>query len=171
MPRCKHCKDKFEAIHFNQKYCFKEQCAKIWYEKAKQQNWKKEKKRLKAELETVQSLTKKAQTYFNAFIRSRDKGKGCISCNKPLGNKFDAGHYFSSTHKNTTFNENNVHGQCVRCNRDLHGNLLNYQIGIQKRIGADELIKLHEEAHKIRKYTREELREIIEIYKKKKKKL
>ena len=126
---------------------------------------------MKEELETQQSLTKKAQRYFNAFIRARDKGKLCVSCDKPLANKFDAGHYFSSTHKNTTFNEKNVHGQCVRCNRDLHGNLLNYQIGIEKRIGGDELIKLHEEAHKIRKYTREELNEIIEIYKQKKKEI
>lgn len=171
MPRCKNCKEKFQAKHFNQKYCFKSECVKVWVETAKVKNWQKEKKRLKEELETVQSLTKKAQRYFNAYIRERDKNKLCISCDKPLKSKFDAGHYYSSTFKNTTFNEKNLHGQCVRCNRDLHGNLLNYQIGIERRIGADELIKLHEEAHKIRKFTRSELKEIIEIYKKKKKNL
>ena len=57
---------------------------------------------------------------------------------------------------------------CI-CNQHQHGNLLNYQIGIEKRIGGEELIKLHEEAHKIRKYTREELKAIIEMYKQKKK--
>ncbi len=167
MPRCKNCREKFEPKHFNQKYCFKPECVKVWVASAKKSNWKKEKKKLKEELETVQSLTKKAQRYFNTFIRTRDKGKPCVSCGKKLPSKFDAGHYFSSTHKNTTFNENNVHGQCVRCNRDLHGNLLNYQLGIQERIGADELIKLHEEAHKIRKFSREELKDIIELYKQK----
>ena len=171
MPRCKNCKEKFEAKHFNQKYCFKSECVKVWVETAKVKNWKKEKKRLKDELETVQSLTKKAQRYFNAYIRERDKSKLCVSCKKPLTSKFDAGHFYSSTHKNTTFNEKNVHGQCVKCNRDVHGNLLSYQIELERRIGGDELIKLHEEAHKIRKFTRSELKEIIEIYKKKKKNL
>ena len=68
------------------------------------------------------------------------------------------------------FSELNVHAQCSRpCNKDKSGDLLNYQIGIEKRIGGEELIKLHEEAHKIRKYTREELKAIIETYKQKKK--
>jgi uncharacterized protein YdcH (DUF465 family) len=59
MPRCKNCKEKFEVVHFLQKYCFKSECSKVWIDKAKVQNWKKEKKILKDELETVQSLTKK----------------------------------------------------------------------------------------------------------------
>ena len=45
--RCKNCKDKFEAKHFNQKYCFKSECVKAWVKSAKQKNWKKEKKELK----------------------------------------------------------------------------------------------------------------------------
>ena len=174
MPRCKNCKEKFEAVHFLQKYCFKSECSKVWIEKAKVQNWKKEKKILKDELETVQSLTKKAQRYFNTYIRARDEAKGypCISCNKILrkGN-IDAGHYFSAGgHGSVRFSEFNVHAQCSRpCNKDKSGDLLNYQIGIEKRIGGEELLKLHEEAHKIRKFTREELKDIIELYKQKKK--
>ena len=77
MPRCKHCKEKFEAKHFNQKYCFKPECVKAWVETAKVKNWKKEKKELKESLETVQSLMKKAQKYFNTYIRGRDKKKPC----------------------------------------------------------------------------------------------
>ncbi len=171
MPRCKHCKEKFEAKHFNQKYCFKPECVKAWVETAKQKNWKKEKKELKEKLETVQSLIKKAQTYFNAYIRARDKHKTCVSCDKPLGSKFDAGHYYSAGgFGSVRFNELNVHGQCVYCNQHLHANLLNYQIGIEQRIGGEALIELHEQAPKVRKYTREELRDIIEIYKLKTKK-
>ena len=168
MPRCKNCKDKFEAKHFNQKYCFKSECVQVWVKSAKQKNWKKEKKELKEKLETVQSLTKKAQTYFNAYIRARDKHKTCVSCDKPLGSKFDAGHYYSAGgFGSVRFNELNVHGQCVYCNQHLHANLLNYQIGIEQRIGGEALIELHEQAHQVRKYTREELRDIIEIYKRK----
>lgn len=172
MPRCKNCKDKFEAKHFNQKYCFKSECVKVWVKSAKQKNWKKEKKELKEKLETVQSLTKKAQTYFNSYIRARDKHKTCVSCDKSLGSKFDAGHYYSAGgFGSVRFNELNVHGQCVYCNQHLHANLLNYQIGIEQRIGGEALIELNEQAHQVRKYTREELRDIIEIYKRKTKQI
>jgi len=172
MPRCKNCKEKFEAKHFNQKYCFNSECVKVWVQTAKQKNWKKEKKELKEKLETVQSLTKKAQTYFNAYIRARDKHKTCVSCDKPLGSKFDAGHYYSAGgFGSVRFNELNVHGQCVYCNQHLHANLLNYQIGIEQRIGGEALIELHEQAHKVRKYTRQELRDIIETYKRKTKEI
>ena len=37
MPRCKNCKEKFEVKHFNQKYCFKSDCVKVWVETAKSQ--------------------------------------------------------------------------------------------------------------------------------------
>lgn len=172
MPRCKNCKEKFEAKHFNQKYCFNPGCVKAWVETAKAKNWKKEKKELKEQLETVQSLTKKAQTYFNAYIRARDNHKTCVSCDKPLGSKFDAGHYYSAGgFGSVRFNELNVHGQCVYCNQHLHANLLNYQIGIEQRIGGEALMELHEQAHKVRKYTREELRDIIETYKRKTKEI
>ena len=172
MPRCKNCREKFEAKHFNQKYCFDSECVKAWVKSAKQKNWKKEKKELKEKLETVQSLTKKAQTYFNAYIRARDKHKTCVSCDKPLGSKFDAGHYYSAGgFGSVRFNELNVHGQCVYCNQHLHANLLNYQIGIEQRIGGEALIELHEQAHQVRKYTRQELRDIIETYKKKTKEI
>jgi hypothetical protein len=119
-------------------------------------------------LETVQDLMKKAQKEFNTFIRLRDQGKKCISCDTILKGKFDAGHYFSSGgHKNITFNEDNVHGQCVHCNQHKHGNLIAYQIGIQERIGGERLIKLHELAHLEYKPTRSELRSLITEYKQK----
>jgi hypothetical protein len=70
-------------------------------------------------------------------------------------------------HKAVTFNEDNVHAQCVTYNRYKHGNLLEYQIGIEKRIGPERLLELHEKAHDVRKYTADELKEIIKKYKKK----
>ena len=118
MPRCKNCRDKFEPIHFNAKYCSKDECRKVWIETAKVKQWTKEKKARKEKLETVQDLMKKAQKVFNTWIRKRDKGLNCISCNKPC-KKENAGHYFSSGgHKNVTFNEDNVHLQCEYCRKD-----------------------------------------------------
>lgn len=141
------------------------------YEYVKQQKIKQAKKEKKEWYEkniTVQELMKMAQKVFNTYIRERDKGRPCISCERELKGKFDCGHYFSSGgHKSVTYNLDNCHGQCVYCNQHLHGNLLNYQIGIEKRIGGERLLKLHELAHQERKYTREELRDIIAEYKQK----
>ena len=171
MPKCKNCGDQFKPVSFNRKYCIENPCNDKYYEELQKKalkKWNKEKKAKKEELKTVSDLMKEAQKAFNSFIRERDKNKPCISCNRLLVGKFDAGHYFSSGgHKNVTFHEDNVHGQCVFCNRHRHGNLIEYQIGIEKRIGGEELFKLHEEAHKTRKYTREELKDIIELYKQK----
>lgn len=164
--RCKNCKQIFEPKHFNQKYCFDPECVKVWVEKAKEKNWKKLKKRMKAELETTQSLMKKCQMYCNRFVRLRDKNKPCISCGGDLGESFDAGHYFSSGgHKSTTFDLDNIFGQCKRCNRFLHGNLIGYQQGIAERIGTERLFELHKKAHEPHKYSRDELRELIEYFK------
>jgi hypothetical protein len=172
MKRCKNCNNSFEPLKFNQKYCLKSECLNVWIESEKSKQWAKRKKVLKTDLETIQELIKKTQTTFNTYIRTRDAGLNCISCDKKLTGKFDAGHYFNANnHWSVRFDERNVHGQCVNCNQHKHGNLLNYQIGIQQRIGADELIELHAIAHNTRKFTRDELRELISIYKEKTKAL
>jgi hypothetical protein len=167
MKKCKNCKAGFEPIKFNQKYCLDPECIKVWIEATKLKEWKKRKTEIKEKLQTVQELTKLAQTYFNSYIRNRDRNKGCISCGSPLGQKFDASHYYSAGgHCNVRFDEDNVHASCVYCNQWLHGNLLNYQIGLVKRIG-ERIFELNEKAHQTRKFTREELKEIISIYKEK----
>ena len=167
MPRCKNCKDKFEPIRFNHKFCLKDECIKAFVEEAKAAQWKKTKVKLKNELKTTTDWLKEAQKVFNTFIRLRDDGLNCISCDKPPKKK-NCGHYFSQGgHANVRFDEDNCHLQCEHCNTFLSGNLLNYQIGIEKRIGAQRLIELQGRAHEIRKYTADELKEIILIYKKK----
>jgi hypothetical protein len=44
---------------------------------------------------------------------------------------------------------------------------LNYQIGIKERIGAQRLMELQGKAHEVKKWTKDELKEIIETYKQK----
>jgi hypothetical protein len=167
MPRCKNCRDKFEPIRFNHKFCLKDECIKAFVEEAKAAQWKKTKVKLKNDIKTTTDWLKEAQKVFNTFIRLRDDGLNCISCDKPPKKK-NCGHYFSQGgHANVRFDEDNCHLQCEHCNTFLSGNLLNYQIGIEKRIGAQRLIELQGRAHEIRKYTADELKEIILIYKKK----
>ena len=163
--RCKNCKDKFEPIRFNHKFCLKDECIKAFVEEVKTRQWKETKTRMKNDLKTTQDWLKEAQTIFNKYIRLRDTGLWCVSCNLPPKKK-NAGHYYSSGgHSNIRFDEDNVHLQCEACNTFLSGNLLQYQIGIQKKIGAQKLRELEERAHVTKKWTIDELKEIIKTYK------
>jgi hypothetical protein len=165
--RCKNCKETFEPVKFLQKYCFKDACVRVFVEEAKVKTWKKTKAKMKDDLMTLQDYLKIAQQIFNKYIRLRDKGNVCISCGKPP-KKENAGHYLNANnHYNVRFDERNVNLQCEHCNTFLSGNLINYRANLIKKIGEDELTKLEAEANKTRKFTIQELKEIIETYKKK----
>ena len=106
------------------------------------------------------------QQVFNQFIRLRDKGKPCISCNKPLQGKYDAGHYYSvGSYPNLRFHEVNVHGQCVECNQHKHGNLIEYGIRIESRIGKSQVAELMDQRKSNLKLTRDEIIDLIKHYK------
>lgn len=168
--RCKYCKNKFEKLHFLQKWCLKPECIK----KAKDDHWKKvTKPKLKKELLSVKDYLKIAQKIFNEYIRLRDKDKNCISCNAKAGTyTMSAGHYIPSTNKSVTFNEYNVNGQCwYNCNSKKSGNLIQYRKGLIKKIGLEEVEKLEQIGRETKHFTIDELKQIIETYKEKKKQL
>jgi hypothetical protein len=172
--KCKNCKEKFEPIRFNQKYCLESKCVRVWVESEKEKVWKKTKAKMKSDLETVQELIKAAQIIFNKYIRLNDKllKNPCFSCRKPLGNKYDAGHFFNANnHWSVRFDERNVHSQCVHCNQHLHGNLLEYRKQLEFYYGISWLNELEQDAKKTRKFTKDELKEIIKTYKEKIKQL
>jgi hypothetical protein len=86
-------------------------------------------------------LREKAGMKFRKWIRSRDHDQPCISCGS--WNTSDAGHYYSAGHyPELEFNEDNVHGQCRKCNMFLSGNLLEYRKGLIKKIGEQRVIAL-----------------------------
>ena len=175
MKKCKECRDPFEPRFSTlEKYCWKHECKFIeamqkveQKKKSESKEWSERKSKLKKEMLTVQDYLKLAQQVFNQYIRKRDEGKNCISCQKPPLKK-NAGHYFNANnHWNVRFDELNVHLQCEACNTYLSGNLIEYGINLEKLIGADEFIILREKAYQTRKFTRDELKEIIIIYKNK----
>ena len=115
-------------------------------------------------------LKAKAQSYFNAFIRERDNGKGCISCDS--FHTPHATHFYSvRMYDGLRFNEDNVHGGCVSCNTFLHGNLFEYGKRLPDRIGRERFERLQDCAAEYKrhghKWERRELIEIIEKYKNK----
>jgi hypothetical protein len=167
MPRCKNCKEKFTPIRFNMKYCTEIKCLQAFTAEIKSKTWTEKKKKWTSELKTTSDWLKDAQKVFNTYIRTRDEGKPCISCNQPPKKK-NCGHFYSQGgHSNVRFDEDNCHLQCEHCNTFLSGNLLNYQIGIEQRIGAEKLIELQGRAHLEKRWGVDELKEIIKIYKKK----
>ena len=69
MPRCKNCRELFQKKYFNQKFCLKDECIKVFSEWVKDQNWKKKKSKLKKDLQTLSELIKLAQIVFNRFLQ------------------------------------------------------------------------------------------------------
>lgn len=138
-----------------------------------------ERKEIKAKRESIKTraqLMREAQQAFNKFIRLRDQiaGHVCISSGQPLdwsGNNVDAGHYRSTgSAPHLRFDERNCHAQSKKDNRYLSGNAVDYRIGLIARIGL-ESVELLEADQTPRKYTIEELKEIISTYRAKTKEL
>lgn len=161
-----HKKRKKEAIQVKKQ--------KIEQEREKRRTLKARKEALKPRSDHV----KQAQQWFNRFIRMRDDGCHCISCDRPFqlsfyirGQLFDAGHYRSiGSCPELRFEELNVHLQCVRCNRELSGNAVEYRKRLLLKIGEKNLEWL-EGPHEAKHYTIDDLKEITAKYKAKCKQL
>lgn len=108
---------------------------------------------------------KEAQKWFNKFIRLRDAGNPCISCQRNTGAKMNAGHFRSvGACPELRFNEFNVHIQCEHCNSFKSGNIGEYRPNLINKIGV-EMVMWIEGPHPANKYTIDDLKEIISIYK------
>jgi hypothetical protein len=117
----------------------------------------------KKKLIPISKLLKKAEKVFNAYIRKRDLGLQCISCQN-AGTQ--AGHYFPVRYSGVRFSEFNVNLQDAYCNCYAYGNQAMYRIGLVKKYGEKAVKELEEEAiqTQYKKWTRDELLEIIKKY-------
>ena len=180
MPRCKECKQKFEAKEFLQKFCKGNvdcltaegmyKLDKMRKTKLKEANVKHKKD--KEALMTHSNWLQLLQKVFNTYIRMRDKGKPCISCGTTRDIKYDAGHLWPTTYQYLRFNEDNVHRQCsANCNMYKSGNTLEYVPRLIERIGKERVQKLEDDRHKRLELSIPEIKEKIDYYKEKIKKL
>ena len=106
------------------------------------------------------------------YIRLRDKGKPCISCNKPWHSDFQAGHFYKAElFSSIKFNELNIHGQCQGCNIYKDGNESPYRVNLPNRIGVDKFREINYLASIDKqlnfKWDRLKLNDIREYYKQK----
>ena len=125
----------------------------------------------KEKLKSRADHLREAQAAVNEFIRMRDGHLPCISCDSlpndhdlMTGSRWDAGHYRSvGACPELRFEPMNIHRQCVKCNRNLSGNAVEYRIRLVLRIGAEKVDWL-EGPHPARKYTVEEIKAIKADY-------
>ena len=180
MPRCKICRDKFEAKYFLQKACLKPSCLAEWSKKDREDKADKAHKVKKKEFNlkdtTYQhSLT---QPVFNRlrvleelkWFKSKGLEPECISCGKQ-NMDWCCGHFKTrGAQGNIRYDRKNTFLQCNRyCNKGLSGNIYGdkntrgYIKGLSDRFGDDkakEIIDYCETNTAPRKFTGEELEEM-----------
>lgn len=133
-----------------------------------------ERREIKVRKEKLKSRAdhlREAQAAVNEYVRLRDAHLPCISCDSMpndndlmTGSRWDAGHYRSvGACPALRFELLNIHRQCVKCNRNLSGNAVEYRIRLVQRIGAETVAWL-EGPHEPRKYTVEEIKTIKAEY-------
>lgn len=137
----------------------------------------------KKELRPRSWYLKEAQKWFNKFIRLRDRECLCISCDRTrvqiegndgwkVGGAWDCGHYLTvGAHPELRFEELNANRQCKSCNAGSGKyTKKNDTVGKAYREKLIDKIGLHnvewlEGKHEPKKYTVDDLKEIIETYK------
>ena len=114
---------------------------------------------------TISGQRKKAWSIFSKWIRNRDKW--CVT--HLVEGKYipseNAGHFW---HGVLDFDEENINGQCINCNKWNNGKLAQYSVYLLKKLGKkkfDELDIRHSRASGGEYRTVEDYQKIIEKYK------
>ncbi len=175
MKKCKVCKHPFEPqYNTTEVVCRSQECRYTYGMKVIEQKRKefkrqcaKEKKAFYDKQSSYPKLLKEARKVFQLWVRIRDNNQPCISCGKKVADKWDGGHWWKAElFTGLIFHEDNVHKQCVSCNKHQDGNGNEYRIGLVKRIGIERVEWLESNKDRLRsyRYTREELQEIKQKY-------
>lgn len=107
---------------------------------------------------------------FSEYIRKRGADEGgtntCITCDKLAHwSELHAGHFVPGRTNAVLFDERIVHPQCPRCNIWLGGNYAAYTLKMIDFYGREKVEEFLALKHKLVKFTRTDLEEMIEAYK------
>ena len=163
--KCRSCGELFTPFSSLAKAC-SPKCALDTVKKTKQKEFDRETKRRKQALKSRGDWLKEAQSAVNSYVRARDSGKPCISCDKPDNGQHQrhASHYRSvGACSQLRFNTFNIHASCATCNSVLSGNLLEYRIRLVNKLGIDRVAWL-ERQNDIARYDIEYLKRIKSIF-------
>lgn len=144
-PKCKSCKKEFVRFNTTQQACSVD-CALDLVQQKKQKAYNAETRRMKSERNESDRrwCEKRAEKSCNHYIRVRDFGRPCISCGVQYG-QVHAGHWKSvGACPELRYHEDNINGQCAQCNGPKSGNVLEYRIGLEHRIGSLSVVNLEQ---------------------------
>lgn len=154
--KCHGCREPFVRARPLQVACSMDCAAKVAWQKREKEDRRLHRERKRA-AKPYARLVAEAQAAVNRYVRLRDVGKPCISCQRHHTGQWHAGHYRSTAAApELRFDLDNLHAQCAPCNTYLSGNLVRYRVGLLERIGPERLAAL-EGPHPARKWTRDEL--------------
>lgn len=112
--------------------------------------------------------------WFAKFIKARDADKdgwvSCCTCGKKMrwnDSDCNAGHLVPGRTNKIIFDEQIVHGQCVYCNKFKAGAVWEYVQFMRKKYGLsyEEIEEMQNRKHVIKKFTKEELKELKNVFK------
>jgi hypothetical protein len=177
--RCKECKTPIQPaakcnLFIEKKGFCGIECATQWGKKAalsqREKAYRKETQQRRERLKTRTDYVKEAQSEFNRYIRMRDHGLPCASCgSKPeqrFGGTIDCSHYRSvGSAPHMRFNVFNAAAACVKCNRNLSGNIAELRKGLVAKFGSG-IVERVESDQESRKYSIEQLKRIKKLFSK-----
>ena len=120
--------------------------------------------KVKAKQLPFSKLRKKLDKVFSLWIRTRDGGI-CITCGvkKPIA-EMQCGHFCSRRFSNTRWDEKNTACQCYPCNVLMKGQLDMYALILTQRYGDKIISELVTRSRVLRKFTRQEMEDMITHY-------
>ena len=166
--KCKYCLERYTPRHSSLEPCVKYECRLKHLDANTAKINRANKATAKEKIKSYSQRLGEAKKVFQKWVRVRDKGLPCISCNAKVSSVWDGGHYKKAElYSGVIFNEFNTNIQCGKCNRYLGGNELNYRVGLIAKIGEQAVIELEQlaEATRTKKYTSQELEDIKTKYK------
>ena len=175
--KCKVCKTAFIPLKPMQYVCGLSCALHIATKKKTLQQAKEDREKAKADrvkrekLKSRADWAREAQVAFNKWVRLRDAGKPCISCQRHHTGQIHAGHYLSrGARPELAYEPMNVHAQCAPCNTHLSGNIALYRKNLVELIGLEKVEWL-EGPHEPKHYSIDDLKNIRDIYRAKCKEL
>ena len=117
-----------------------------------------------------QKLVKDLDKIFSLFIRMRasdeDGYATCFTCGQvKKWKEGDAGHFISRGAYSTRWNESNVQFQDKKCNIFHNGQQFLFAMALDELYGEGTAVNLLRESKDLRKYSMDDLRDMIQKYK------
>lgn len=172
VKRCKACRGAFTPASAWQTHCRAEACAQSALADATDKRLRREAKAHKAKLLDLEPLSyweEKAQKAINRYVRARDHGLGCVSCDLPpsWGGQWHASHLRTvAAASSVRYHLWNIHKACSSCNNHKSGNVGEYLRRLPARMPQERIDWLYTQNQTVRR-SREYLQRLAAVFNKK----